>query len=488
MVLRQDGWTTAKAANPEGASGGAFRIGEKVVWQGYTGVVIAFVHDPHIGDLWKAMWTEDLSTFDLELEELEDARKKFERRNQAKLQNKERSKDSAVDSRRSNRIMSNADFQVKGIEHGIVLATSYARGARHGVFWPARVMHATELKGSQTKRPNRQKVDVVFMAPYWNSDSLVAAGRRTQSFSDSIATHGDALFRSGPLFEFESIDAHEETIQQYPYSSSTGLDIDELRSSFKFAGLPKAAFARFLDSHRLALALKTFSQNEMKSTAASDIDKTSAGLLEGHPLSALTANFPPEVLHLPFGFILSQLPHPEQDISSLRHHDVNPNEEPPLQLGKILDSMKPPSSWGLGRHSTSSTVAESPIGLANGTPVSFEPMAYGNKDDPYDVNKFLNGLSSLQSLLSGNSTTSTILKNNLSDLLRCAPSSAIHQLQETQQKRRLASSVYQTWVVVKVSLSRFELFIFEALMNTVSCWCCRHRERSWLRPSSEKIL
>ncbi|KAL3924265.1 MAG: hypothetical protein SGILL_001145 [Bacillariaceae sp.] len=447
LVLRQDGWTTIKAAQPDGASGGAFRIGEKVIWQGYTAVVFAFVHDPHIGDLWKAMWIEDFKTFDVELEELVDAKKRWDRKQQSKLKDKEKSKD--VDSRRSNRNLSNPDFQIEGIEHGIILATSYAKGARHGVFWPARVMHATELVGSQSKRQNRLKVDVVFLAPYWNSDPL-AVGRRTEALSDSIERHGDALFSSGPLFEVESIDANEETIQQYPYSAESGLDTDELKSSFKFAGLPKAVFARFLDSHRLALALRTYSQDEMKSTAASDIDRASAGLLEGHPLSALTTHFPHEVLHLPFEYILSQLPHPEQNISSISRHAFNINEEPALKLAGILDAMKPPASLGLDESASSSAVAESPRGsFMNGTPVSFEPMANGNRDDPYDINRFLTGLTSLQSFLAGNSIASTLLKSNLSALLRTSPSSAIQQLQNPSKMQKIASSVYQAWVVVK---------------------------------------
>lgn len=458
LVLRQDGWTTTKADKPEGASGGAYRIGEKVIWQGYVGVVIAFVHDPHIGDLFKAMWTEDFSTFDLETEELEDARRKYDRKHQQKLQSKERKgpKDAGtLDSRRSIRTASTADFHVKGIEHGIVLATSYAKGARHGVFWPARVMHATEVKGSQSKRNNRQKVDVVFLAPYWNSNPLAAAGRRTEAFSDSIARHGDSLFRSGPLFEFESIDANEESIQMYPYTVDSGLDIDELRSSFKFSGLPKAVFARFLDSHRLALALKTYSQNEMKSTSASDIDRASADLLEGHPLSAMTANFPEAVLHLPFDHILSQLPHPEQEISPLASfQDVNEKEEPALQLGRILDSMKPPMSWGLGESMVSSTMKDSPRGLNNSTPLSFE-VSNGSQEDPYDMNRFLAGLSSLHSLLAASSTISIMLKTITDALLRAAPMSAIVDLQDEEKKTKVSSSNYRNWIVVKVRIGGF---------------------------------
>jgi len=450
LVLRQDGWTTVKASTPEGASGGAYRIGEKVIWQGYEGVVIAFVHDAYMGDLWKAMWIEDFSTFDMELEELNEARKKYERKKQPRNQSGDKKASSSANSdlsRRSGRNVSTADFQVEGIEHGIVLATSYARGARHGVFWPARVMHASELRGSQNKRNNRQKVDVVFLAPYWNSDPLAAGGRRTEAFSDSIARHGDSLFSSGPLFEIESINADDECIQRYPYDADTGLDIDELRTSFKFSGLPKAVFSRFLDSHRLALSLKTYSQNELKSTGPSDIHRTSAGLLEGHPLSAQTPIFPSAVLHLPFDHILSQLPHPEQEISAIAYKEDIGNGEPALQLGRILDSMKPPVSLGLGGPS-SSGVQESPRGLQS-TPISFEPVTNGNKEDPQDVNRFLSGCPSLQSLLSETSPTSMLLKNNLNGLVSIIPSSAVHQLQEKEQKKKMTRLLYKIWIVMK---------------------------------------
>lgn len=65
-----------------GATGGPYRFGEMVYWQGYEGVVIAYLHDNDLGDLWKAMWLEEFDTFDLEAEELEDARRKYERKKQ----------------------------------------------------------------------------------------------------------------------------------------------------------------------------------------------------------------------------------------------------------------------------------------------------------------------------------------------------------------------------------------------------------------------
>jgi len=72
-------------------------------------------------------------------------------------------------------------------------------------------------------------------------------------------SHGNSknLFSSGSLFELESIDVSSETIKKYPYRTEGGfLSIDKLRTEFSFLGLSRMVFHRFLDSHRLAMALK----------------------------------------------------------------------------------------------------------------------------------------------------------------------------------------------------------------------------------------
>lgn len=43
IVLKQDGWETEKAGKPQGATGGAYWIGDMVRWQGSDAVVLAFV-------------------------------------------------------------------------------------------------------------------------------------------------------------------------------------------------------------------------------------------------------------------------------------------------------------------------------------------------------------------------------------------------------------------------------------------------------------
>lgn len=460
VVLQQDGWSTAKPNQREGASGRAYRIGEKVFWQGFEGVVIAYTHEADMGDLWKAMWLEDTVTFDLEVEELEEGRRKHERRsNRPRAGDKKvaatSSAAAAEAERRSTRNVSTADFQVNGIEHGIVLATSYSRGARHGVFWPARVIHASELLGQQSKRSSKQKVDVVFLAPYWNSDPalLMGTSRRTESFSDSIARHGDALFSSGALFELESIDANDESIQAYPYDSNSGLDIDEIWSAFKFSGLPKAAFARFLDSHRLALGLRAFSERELKSTGASDVDRTSASLLEGHPLSVQTANFPHAVLNLPFEHILSRLPHPAQETWTKSFSEFAQNGEPALQLGRMLDSMKPPECWGLGT-AISTPTKESLMGAVHRnsfTSPQFSLEQFSNCDDEtsHDLTRWLSGFQSLQDIFSEDTALTRMLTNNLNETLQGIPSYLV-------ARRGISKSLYKGWIVMKVRNSELD--------------------------------
>ena len=332
-VLREDGWTTAKSKALQGASGGSFHIGTLVHWQGYEAVVIAYVHDDEFGDLWKAMWFEGFETFDLEAGELYDAKKKWERKNKGKVDR--RQLDSTVGNG-STRFSTAHNFTVEGIAYGIVLATTYNPQARQGVFWPARVMHASELdkSTSQGKRnSSKGKVNVVFLCPYWNTNAIVG-GKPSAS----------GAFTNSPLLEMDLIDVSEQTIQKYTYEGMKGLNIRQLRVAFRFTGLPKHFFSRFLDSHRLALALTTYAQNEL---VAIHSHQASAALFDTHILAIQTAKFPSALLHLPFDYILLKLPIVKDENSS-SSQERDDNIEPILQLGEILKTMAPPHCWGQG--------------------------------------------------------------------------------------------------------------------------------------------
>lgn len=475
IVLQYDGWTTVKSSEPVGASGGPYRIGERVFWQGFEGIVIAYVHDNDIGDLWKAMWLEELDTFDLEAEELEDAKRRFERKMKQKeqqLKQKEQNttknsvaiaatKHDSASERRSGKSAS-ADFYVEGIEHGIILAVSYSRGARPGVFWPARVMHFSEVHGvgSQKRMSTKQKLDVVFLAPYWNQSASYSGRNKTESYTDSLQRHGNSIFSSGPLFEIESIDVSPESMQAYPYDPDRGLDMDELSTSFRFAGLPKAAFSRFVQSHRLAVALKTYSQKIMQSTAATEVDKATAALFEAHPLAGQTAQFPDAVLHLPFDFILSHLP------QVANGNDVDFTEadkEPALQLGVILEAMKPPTCWGQGENVVLQFNQSSPDLKPLSKPFLSPPVALSldlkSEDGTLSLDRFLSGLSCLAGVLSNqNDYLSNVLLQYLTEIIKKVPAGPddVSSLSIEERKIRIKALV-RLWVIAKVRI----LFLFE---------------------------
>jgi hypothetical protein len=344
IVLQQDGWLTAKSSERVGATGGPNLIGDIIRWQHYDAVVIAYDHDEQIGDLWKAMWIDhdeggDFVSFDVEAEELLEAKRKWERRQQRLSQSGD-----AVASRRSARYTVSADFSVKGIEQGVVMAASLSKGARPGVFWPARVMHVSEsLHYSGKRSSSKLKVDVMFLAPYWNSDDQQVRTKRIESLYES----GSSAFSSGSLFQFESVDATEDMIRDYPHDGHEELDINKLRTTFRFTGLPRAAFPRFLDSHRLALCLRAYARRNL-TREPTETEKATAGLFDCHPMAVRTASFPSVVLNLPFEYILSQLPHPDGEYRSSSQSDNGYGEvEPILKLETIVEAMRPPQVFGI---------------------------------------------------------------------------------------------------------------------------------------------
>jgi len=156
-----------------------------------------------------------------------------------------------------------------------------------------------------------------------------------------LSETGSSFFNSGPLFQIETIDASEEMIREYPYDGEDGLDLVDLQISFRFTGLPRAAFSRYLDSHRLALALRTYAKSHLDREVTAT-DRATAGLFETHPLAVQAPTFPQVVLNLPLGYILSRLPRVDNSMSLARGDN---RKEPVLQLGRMIDVMEPPHCW-----------------------------------------------------------------------------------------------------------------------------------------------
>jgi acetoin utilization deacetylase AcuC-like enzyme len=123
------------------------------------------------------------------------------------------------------------------------------------------------------------------------------------------------------------------------------LSIEKLETSFQFLGLPKGVFARYLDSHRLAVSLKAYAIKHMsKNRDSEDQLLASASLTESHILSVKAPIFPDVVLMLPFDYILSKLPHPSELASSLENEENT--DEPVIDIDAIVHSLSPPECFG----------------------------------------------------------------------------------------------------------------------------------------------
>ena len=329
-VLKEDGWIVEKSAQPIGSTGGPFLIGDHTRTENTDAVIIAYIHDSDIGDLWKVMWTDDLMTFDMEYEELSQAKKRWERfyeYPEARLKRAAKSNGASK------------DFTVDGIQYGVVIAASPTKGSRPGVYWPARVMHASEGGESTTGRRTlaKQKIEVVFLAPYWKSDDIIAPRvRRPEVMSENGAF--DAL----PLLQVETLEASADTIKAFPLPISDAVDLKQLQVSFRFTGLPGSAFKRYLHAFRIAMALRLYAKECLQSKFKK-YDEATAGLFDTHMLSVATPVFPNVVLNLPFSYIISQLPAANERASIGGAAAGTENEsEPVICLSRVIEVLKSP--------------------------------------------------------------------------------------------------------------------------------------------------
>lgn len=384
-VLQQDGWTIKKVDTPE--EGEAFHIGRRIMWQRHEAIIIAFTPDEMYGGLWKAAYVEDLETFDLEPGELQTAIKKWD--NKQKLLNKKRASVRAgPPPSGSTRFAETAKFTIDGIENGVVLAVPTSRAAQ-GVLWPARVRHVVEgdvtVLGNVRRNLAKSLIRVVFLAPFWNGQSASKVSDAKDPYS------------LGPLFEFDNIEVSEYRLQRYPFDS---VDLEKIRASFRFLGLPNTVFFRYLDSHRLAVALKTYAKKHITSDLASRSDDqvlASASLTESHALSVRTPIFPQVTLTVPFGFILSELPHPSEFASAASTDGDDNDLEPTIDIDAIIHSMKPPECFGR-RHPMAESVTslQTPeyrkASILSPDP-NFSPAMDGvsrreNEDSQWSINEF----------------------------------------------------------------------------------------------------
>ena len=324
-----------KAGKPEGKHLGAYLIGEKVVWEKSEAVIIAHLYDSEgIGDLWKVLFVEDHESFDLEADEMQEGLKKMARResrNRAKREAELQGYGKKSSSRSSRNKMT-----VPGIEYGIIMATSSSMSARNGVKWPARVLNVSEVEDllSSTSRRSSVKnsIPVMFLAPYWN-------GANTAKGKASSATASNP-FSSGPLFQLEYIDVNPENIEEYTHEK---VSLSLMRAEFQFSGLPAPAFTRYVNAHRMAIALRNYAKEHIVRCHHGENIDAIVTLTDAHIMSVKSPTFPDSVLNLPYDHLMNQLPCPvEQSITESNEEEY----EPVIDFNSILDAMKPPYCFG----------------------------------------------------------------------------------------------------------------------------------------------
>lgn len=267
------------------------------------------------------------------------ARKKWERRN--KKQSKSNGAGAKAETQQP-KSDGSSDFHVEGVDEGIVLASSHNPGARPGVFWPARVIHASEQATNAQSKSKRSfaknNIWLVFLLPYWNSDGK-----------------GWGEVQAEEIFAIESVEANTDTIKEYPFNPSDGIDMAKLEIAFRFTGLPKSLFPRFVNGHRQALALKLYARLNLKKSLSA-AERATFGLFNSHPLSSMAPLFPPIVLNLPFKNILLNLPEITRENASSMEEN-----EGILNLSAIVESMKPPACWNDSLDSYSPTLKDDDI-------------------------------------------------------------------------------------------------------------------------------
>mmetsp|Transcript_28716 Transcript_28716/g.65612 ORF Transcript_28716/g.65612 Transcript_28716/m.65612 type:complete len:981 (-) Transcript_28716:456-3398(-) len=346
LCLHQNGWTVLKSPTPENPAGGSHLIGRKIIWDKFEAVIVAFVKDEHLGDLWKARWLEDDVTFDLEAEEVLQAIKKFEKKQAKHKAIKEQKGGGGPSSGRSALGGIHTGFGQSGLpgagEHGIVLATSCANGARHGVMWPARIMSAGEAEdmGIGRKTTKKSMVHVVFLAPYWGSSLAASSGRGGRKAPVvGLSDRDEKSFNSEELFAVETVDANAETMQPYPHQE---VDVKVLRASFNFFGLPNAAFPRYVEAHRLACGLRRYALDVIMKKKRTKEEEAVTAAVECHFLSKIVPAYPREVLNMSFFYILSSMPKFDGLVVAKAGRE-DETKEPCIDINGILESMAYPN-------------------------------------------------------------------------------------------------------------------------------------------------
>jgi len=173
-----------------------------------------------------------------------------------------------------------------------------------------------------------------------------------------------------------------------------------------------------------------------------------AGLFETHPMAVQTPTFPPVVLHIPVDFILSQLPHPDNQ-QVLASRQGSSRKEPIIQLGKIVEAMKPPHCFGVsvpsenGSHRSSPEVPPRPSLLPSEDVGLLRIVEQRAGSDTVPVlDNMIADFGRLKHLFACHESQVSLLFGSLSEFLV-----SIAQLREGKTKHK--STYVESWVLLK---------------------------------------
>jgi uncharacterized protein YicC (UPF0701 family) len=293
---------------------------------------------------------------------------------------------------------------------------------------------------------------VVFLAPFWNGNSSFA---KAASSSDP--------FSLGPCYEIDTIDVADHTLKKYPFDS---FSIEDFKSNFRFLGLPSAVLSRYLDANRLAMALKTYAKKHIPTThLPGDEDSFASALLAGtHVMSVLAPLFPPEVLEIPYDYILKQLPRANEHVSVLIDNDDS-STEVVVDIKTIIDSMTPPFCFGKKKSVTQDTnlspERSQRAKLILSPNPNFTPMSQDSEameGDIWSLGNFASEL--LMNLFETAQTSGNHLVSNLAQLLNSLLlqmkelSEEFHEFDDKKQKKELFQ-ILRHLLVAKVCVNLF---------------------------------
>ena len=290
-------------------------------------------------------------------------------------------------------------------------------------------------------------MQVVFLAPFWNG-----------SASSTAKADAEDPFSLGQLFEIETLEVTDITLKKYPFDS---FSVEDIKSQFRFLGLPQAVMSRYLDANRLAMALREFARKHVRSNyQPGDEDAFASAQLTGsHAMSVLAPLFPHQVLEIPYDFILKQLPRANEH--SILIDSDEADSETVIDIKSIVESMTPPFCFGRKSITHGTGLALSPersqkaklvmSPVPNFTPMSQDSENGDGSDSMWSISNFASELliDLFETSQSSNNHTLSNLANMLNSLLLQMKelSAKFDNLGNEKRKRELLGILRQCFLV-----------------------------------------